>query len=110
MKVLTIAVGLLAATALPAFAQNHPGKGQFEEVCGACHGANGQGIPGLAPPLKGNQFVQQNDVKALAAFLQRGRQGAEKKYKEYPSPMPPYGGGAQRAEAIADYVKTVVQK
>ena len=110
MKALTVAVGLLAATALPALAQSHPGKGQFDEVCAACHGEQGQGIPGLAPPLKGNAYVKQTDTKALAAFLQKGRQGAEKKYKEYPSPMPPYGGGASRAEQVADYVKTTLQK
>jgi mono/diheme cytochrome c family protein len=109
MKRYAVVLLALAAASTGAYAQ-HPGKGQFDEVCGACHGANGAGIPGLAPSLKGNQFVQSQDVKALAAFIQKGRSGSEKKYKEFPSPMPPYGGGQAKAEAIAAYVKGDLQK
>jgi mono/diheme cytochrome c family protein len=87
-----------------------PGADVFEEVCSACHGDKGQGIPGLAPPLKGSEFVKSSDVAALTAFVQKGRAGSEKKFPNYPSPMPPYTGGQAKAQAVAQYVKTEVQK
>jgi mono/diheme cytochrome c family protein len=87
-----------------------PGADVFEEVCSACHGDKGQGIPGLAPPLKGSEFVKSSDVAALTAFVQKGRAGAEKKFPNYPSAMPPYTGGQAKAQAVSQYVKTEIQK
>ena len=87
-----------------------PGASVFEEVCAACHGDKGQGIPGLAPPLKGSEFVKSQDAKSLAAFIQHGRSGKEKKFPQFPSDMPPYGGGDAKAQAVADYVKGDIQK
>ena len=105
-----LAVAGLALAASGALAQNAQGKSEFETVCAACHGEKGQGIPGLAPPLKGSQFVQSQDVNGLAAFIQKGRSGSEKKFPNFPSPMPPYGGGQAKAQAVAQYVKSDIQK
>jgi mono/diheme cytochrome c family protein len=101
-----VTVGLLSSPALAA----SPGAGVFEEVCSACHGEKGQGIPGLAPSLKGSEFVKSTDNKALAEFVQHGRSGKEKKFPQFPSDMPPYSGGAAKAQAVADYVKGDLQK
>lgn len=87
-----------------------PGADVFAEVCSACHGDKGQGVPGLAPPLKGSAFVKSQDIAALTAFVQKGRAGAEKKFPNYPSPMPPYTGGQAKAQEVAQYVKTEIQK
>jgi mono/diheme cytochrome c family protein len=110
MKVASIIVGLSAvALAGPALAASK-GEAVFAEVCSACHGEKGAGIPGLAPPLKGSAFVASTDVAALTAFLQKGRAGAEKKFPNFPSPMPPYSGGKDKATAVAEYIKGDLQK
>ncbi len=101
-----LSLGMLSTSAFAA----SQGAGVFEEVCSACHGDKGQGIPGLAPPLKGSEFVKSQDVGALAAFIQKGRAGSEKHFKQFPSDMPPYGGGGAKAQAVAEYVKGDLQK
>lgn len=53
MTMKTVAMLTLAAAALAAQAQEK-GKTLFDSRCVACHGANGAGIPGLAPTLGGN--------------------------------------------------------
>lgn len=48
-----LALALLAAVATPATASDLV----FMESCSACHQAEGQGVPGAFPALKGNIFV-----------------------------------------------------
>jgi mono/diheme cytochrome c family protein len=109
-SVATILVGLGAAALAGSAGAASKGEAIFNEVCAACHGEKGVGIPGLAPPLKGSAFVASTDAAALAAFVQKGRAGAEKKFPSYPSPMPPYGGGQDKAVAVVEYVKGDLQK
>lgn len=111
MKSLVTMIGGLAVIALagPAAAASK-GEAVFEEVCSACHGEKGAGIPGLAPPLKGSAYVASTDAAALAAMIQKGRAGAEKKFPSFASPMPPYAGGKDKAAAVAEYVKGELQK
>lgn len=53
MKTLA-ALTLAAATLAPlTAAAQEKGKALFDSRCAACHGANGAGIPGLAPTLGG---------------------------------------------------------
>ena len=40
------------------------GKARYDQVCGLCHGVNGEGKPGQAPPLAGSEWV---NTKALSA-------------------------------------------
>lgn len=109
-SVAAIIVGLGAAGLVGSAVAASKGEGVFNEVCSACHGEKGVGIPGLAPPLKGSAFVASTDAAALAAFIQKGRAGAEKKFPNFPSPMPPYTGGQSKAAAVAEYVKGDLQK
>jgi mono/diheme cytochrome c family protein len=58
MKALSrlLALAVLAASAFQASAQpadTAAGRTVFQSVCAACHNANGQGTPGLAPSLAG---------------------------------------------------------
>jgi mono/diheme cytochrome c family protein len=105
----TLVALAVVAVAGPALAGSK-GKDLFDETCAACHGEKGTGIPGLAPPLKGSQFVNSTDAAALATFIQKGRSGSEKHFPNLPSPMPPYGGGQSKSEAIVQYVKGDLQK
>ncbi|MDB4291899.1 c-type cytochrome [Maribacter sp.] len=49
------------------------GAKMFYQVCASCHGANGQGIDGLAPPLMNSEHVA--DAKRLALIIIHGLEG-----------------------------------
>jgi mono/diheme cytochrome c family protein len=42
------------------------GKQVYEQVCGLCHGVDGLGKPGQAPPLAGSEFVNAKGIQRLA--------------------------------------------
>jgi len=46
----------------------------FRTVCGACHGADGTGIEGLAPPLKGSEYIE-GSIHRLASIILHGISG-----------------------------------
>ena len=39
----------------------------YEMVCGTCHGADGKGKPGQAPPLAGSEWVTAKGINRLDA-------------------------------------------
>jgi mono/diheme cytochrome c family protein len=41
------------------------GKQVYEQVCGLCHGPDGLGKPGQAPPLAGSEFVNAKGIQRL---------------------------------------------
>src|SRR6185312_14910918 len=41
------------------------GKQVYENICGTCHGPDGMGKPGTAPPLAGSEWVNAKGFKAL---------------------------------------------
>ena len=45
------------------------GKGVYEANCGACHQANGKGLPGAFPPLAESDFLQRDRGEVLAIAL-----------------------------------------
>ncbi|SNR31512.1 Cytochrome c [Maribacter sedimenticola] len=49
------------------------GAKMFYQICASCHGANGQGIEGLAPPLMGSEHVE--NVERLALIILHGLEG-----------------------------------
>jgi mono/diheme cytochrome c family protein len=49
------------------------GKAIYEANCAACHGANGQGVPGAFPPLAGNPHLA--DANHILNVLKNGLQG-----------------------------------
>jgi mono/diheme cytochrome c family protein len=100
-----------AALAAPcAFAADKATVTFFQEVCGACHGENGQGTPGLAPPLKGNKFVLESSAADIASTVSNGRVGDQKRYKDLPSPMPAQKLSDTKMKNLVDYVKGDLQK
>lgn len=102
MKKLVIAVSalsLLGATSVMA----KTGVEIFTATCAPCHGAKGEGKKPMGPALKGSEFVTKGADADIAAVIKNGRAGADKKYKDFPSPMP-----AQKAltdAELADLVK-----
>lgn len=50
------------------------GAKMYFQICASCHGNNGSGIEGLAPPLQGSEFVA--DGEKLGLIILHGLQGA----------------------------------
>lgn len=77
------------------------GRQLFTGKCQACHQANGQGLPGVFPPLAGASWVQ--DEPALPALiLLHGMTGPiEVKGSTYQGAMPAFGEQMNDAEIAA---------
>lgn len=82
----------------------------FKETCGVCHGESGEGTPGLAPAFKGNKFIIEGSAADIAATITKGREGAAKKYKDLPSPMPAQSMSDTRLQGVIAYLKGDLQK
>jgi len=52
------------------------GKVVYEQVCGLCHGADGMGKPGQAPPLAGSEWVNAKGFARLAHVPLEGLTGS----------------------------------
>ena len=108
-----LAAGLLSSLVCgtgTAFAADAKIVAFFEETCGACHGAKGEGTPGLAPPLKGSKFVTESSPADIAAVISKGRTGDQKKFPNLPSPMPPHSMSDNRLQGVIAYVRDEIQK
>jgi len=51
------------------------GKRVYEAVCGICHGADGLGKPGQAPPLAGSEWVTTQGINRLVHIPLQGLSG-----------------------------------
>jgi mono/diheme cytochrome c family protein len=52
------------------------GKKVYESVCGICHGPDGMGKPGQAPPLAGSEWVNTKGINRLAHIPLAGLAGS----------------------------------
>lgn len=67
------------------------GKRLFETTCFVCHGATGDGVPGLGPSLRDSAFISTHGDDALVAFLKVGRQPSDPNSRLHMT-MPARGG------------------
>jgi len=51
------------------------GKARYDQVCGLCHGLNGEGKPGQAPPLAGSEWVNTKGFERVAHIPLEGLSG-----------------------------------
>lgn len=105
-----ISVALALAMAGAAQAQDAKIVAFYKETCGICHGEAGEGMKGLAPPLKGNAFVTKGSEGELGHTIVKGREGAAKRYKDLASPMPANSMSDSRLKALVAYLKGDLQK
>lgn len=87
------------------------GKKTYDTVCAACHGADGEGKPGQAPPLAGAEWVNVSDVKPVVEIPQLGLNGpvtVKGQTMTFASGMPPMGAGLsdQTLAAVLSYVRS----
>lgn len=75
------------------------GASLYAANCQSCHQANGEGLPGAFPPLKGSPIVLDADPTTIITIIMKGYNGRAK--EGYPE-MPPIGTNNNlKAEEIA---------
>jgi mono/diheme cytochrome c family protein len=92
-----------------AAAQAAQGRRVYEFVCGACHGVDGLGKPGQAPPLAGSEWVNVNGFHRLTQILLNGLNGNLKVAgKDWNLNMAAMGAGLSDADlaAVLTYIRT----
>jgi mono/diheme cytochrome c family protein len=85
------------------------GKKVYEAVCGICHGADGMGKPGQAPPLAGSEWVLAKGVNRLAHIPLAGVSGTlSVEGKEWNLNMAAMGAALPDADlaAVLTYMRT----
>jgi len=83
------------------------GKTAYETVCGVCHGSDGLGKPGQAPPLAGSEWVVK-DVASLARVPLAGLNGPiQVAGQTWNLSMAPMGAGMSDADlaAVLTYIR-----
>lgn len=103
-------ISLLAAIAVSPLASAADGKTVFDGTCAACHGAKGQGTPGMAPALKGDPFVIKGSIADIENTIQNGRAGDKKKYKDIHMDMPAWHLPEADLKAVVAYLRGDLQK
>ena len=62
----------------------------YEQHCAACHGAQGEGVPGAYPPLAGNRAVTLAQTENLLQTVLHGGFGPATAGRPRPYGMPPF--------------------
>lgn len=84
------------------------GKKVYEQVCGLCHGVDGLGKPGQAPPLAGSEWVMAKGHNRLAHIPLAGLNGPlSVGGKEWNMNMAAMGAGLSDADlaAVLTYIR-----
>ncbi|MDQ2909151.1 MAG: cytochrome b N-terminal domain-containing protein [Candidatus Eremiobacteraeota bacterium] len=78
----------------------------FTQNCATCHGANGQGQPGVFPPLAGNKLVTGDPSFDIHTLL-GGLKGHAVEGKMYAAQMPAWKGTLSNADiaAVITYIR-----
>jgi mono/diheme cytochrome c family protein len=85
------------------------GKKVYEAVCGICHGVDGLGKPGQAPPLAGSEWVITKGINRLAHIPLAGVSGTlTVEGKEWNLNMAAMGAALSDADlaAVLTYMRT----
>jgi len=84
------------------------GAGVYGSFCSGCHQADGQGMPGVFPPIAGDPVVTADDPTEHIVIVLGGLQGKEIDGVAYVSPMPAFGGqlSDEQIAAVINYQRT----
>lgn len=104
-------IGLVAVPVLSVAQAAAGGSALFaDKGCVSCHGEKGQGVPGLAPSLKGNAFVTSSPEGEVQDTIRKGRLGKNRRHTNIPGGMPPNALTDEEAQALVKYLKGDLQK
>ncbi|HET8985539.1 MAG TPA: cytochrome c, partial [Trueperaceae bacterium] len=94
-------------SAAPTF-DHELGASVYGSFCSACHQANGQGMPGVFPPIAGDPVVTADDPTEHIDIVLGGLLGKEIGGVDYASPMPAFGQqlGDDQIAAVINYQRT----
>ncbi len=84
------------------------GKTAYGSICAACHGDDGMGKPGQAPPLAGSEWVKAAGYKRLEEIPQLGLNGSVHVLgQEWNLSMAPMGAALSDADlaAVLTYIR-----
>jgi mono/diheme cytochrome c family protein len=85
------------------------GKKTYEQICGICHGVDGLGKPGQAPPLAGSEWVKAKGVQRLAHIPLTGVNGdIQVEGKDWNMSMAPMGAALSDSDlaAVLTYIRS----
>jgi mono/diheme cytochrome c family protein len=85
------------------------GKKVYEQVCGLCHGVDGLGKPGQAPPLAGSEWVNAKGHNRLAHIPLAGLNGTLSiGGKDWNMSMAPMGAALSDSDlaAVLTYIRS----
>lgn len=85
------------------------GETEYQNTCGACHQATGEGMAGAFPPLAGSDLVNMASPDRMIAIILKGLQGpVTVKGVEYNSVMAPWESMLtdEQIAAITTYERT----
>lgn len=77
------------------------GAALYSSHCASCHQPDGQGLPGVFPPLAGDPVVTADDPTRHIEIVLFGLQGKTIKGVSYASPMPSFANQLSNAEIAA---------
>jgi mono/diheme cytochrome c family protein len=84
------------------------GRKVYEQVCGLCHGVDGLGKPGQAPPLAGSEWVMTKGIQRLTHIPLVGVNGnIQVEGKDWNMSMAPMGAALADADlaAVLTYIR-----
>jgi mono/diheme cytochrome c family protein len=85
------------------------GKKVYEQICGTCHGVDGLGKPGQAPPLSGSEWVNAKGHNRLAHIPLAGLSGTlSVAGKDWNLPMAAMGAALSDADLanVLTYIRS----
>jgi cytochrome c oxidase cbb3-type subunit 2 len=107
LLLLAPAAASVSAGAADGAAQTGHGQGLYTANCSACHQANGEGLPGVFPPLKGSGAVNNPDPTHQIHAVLFGAEGLTIGGVKYPNSMPPFPQLSDQDVAdLVDYVRS----
>ena len=80
-------------------------------VCAGCHGYEGVGGVGIAPPFQNNPWIENADLEEIIAVITNGRNYQNKVYSEYASSMPSWNTtySDEDIAELARYIKGLAE-
>jgi mono/diheme cytochrome c family protein len=102
-SLVVVAFGLLSFVGGRAVGNEATGRALYAANCSACHQANGEGLPGAFPPLKGSGVVTKDDATKHIRVVLNGVQGGKAGGVAYASAMPAFAAVLNDAD-IADII------